>query len=258
MRYSHRWGLYLVALSCGALIGCKPSPVFELPKPPSGGFTPTPTPAAAAILETEKPAIVLPPPPLLSPAGHALILEFETGGRSGYDPNPEWPGGASGVTVGIGYDCGYYSSKVILADWQALDRAPRIRLSYVSGFTGQKARAKREEVRDIFVKWELATDVFDHVDVAREFSSAKRAMPGFEDLRANAQAGIMSLGFNRGWQMSGANRVEMRAIRDLVPSRDYGGMAVQFRKMIRVWTGTSIENGMTRRRYAEANLVETP
>lgn len=226
--------------------------------------TPAPTPF---VPEADKPAIVLPPPPplsaagkqlLLSSGGRELVLEFETGGRSGYDPHPEWPGGSSGVTEGIGYDNGYYSRKVILSDWAALRVSDRTRLADTAGITGQRARTKRQEVKDIVVQWQLATDVFDRVDVAREFANAKRAIPGFEDLRPNAQAAWLSLGFNRGWQMSGPNRLEMRTARDFAPKRDYEGMAIQFRKMIRVWRGTSIEKGMTRRRLAEAKLLETP
>lgn len=240
------------------LAGCQP------PSLPVLAIVPTPTPPVVAetvpeiVPESEKPSIVLPPGPILSEAGHDLILEFETGGRSGYDPRPEWPGGSSGVTVGVGYDCGYYSKNVILSDWQPLQLTDRVRLSETSGITGQRARAKRQEVKDIFVQWGIAVGVFDNVDVAREFSSAKRAIPNFEDMRANAQAAWISLGFNRGWGMSGANRTEMRAARDLVPRRDYEGMATQFRKMKRVWAGTSIQNGMFRRREAEAKLLLTP
>jgi GH24 family phage-related lysozyme (muramidase) len=103
-----------------------------------------------------------------------------------------------------------------------------------------------------------AFEVFNKIDVAREWTRAERAMPGFEDLRPNAQAALISLGFNRGWSMTGDNRREMRAIRDAVPKKDYPEIASQLRKMIRVWTGTSIFNGMKRRRFAEAVLVETP
>lgn len=195
---------------------------------------------------------------LLSTGGRNLVIEFETGGRNEYDPHPERPPGASGITWGIGYDGGYSTAAAIRSDWAALDPTPRNRLAAVSGLTGQKAQNKLPTVRDIFVSWSIATDVFDRVDVAREYSSAKRAVPGFEDLRPNAQAAWISLGFNRGWQMSGSNRTEMRAARDLVPSRDYEGMAIQWRKMKRVWTGTSIEKGMYRRRDAEAKLLLTP
>lgn len=202
--------------------------------------------------------IALPTPPPLTEAGRDLILEFETGGRGGYDQHPEWPGGASGVTIGIGYDLGYYSQVVIESDWKALQTQSRVRLERVSGKTGQRARAILPTVRDIFIEWAIATDVFDRVDVAREFASAKRVIPGFEDLRPNAQAAWISLGFNRGWGFSGPNRVEMRLARDLVSTRDYEGMARQFVKMKRVWTGTSIELGMYRRRDAEAKLLLTP
>lgn len=203
--------------------------------------------------------VQLPTAPTLPEKGRNLILEFETGGRSGYDPHPEWPGGASGTTIGIGYDLGYYRPVVIESDWKALNGNERARLERVSGQTGQRARSATATVRDIFVAWQIATNVFDNVDVAREFANARRAMPGFEDLRPNCQAALISLGFNRGWLMSGPNRTEMRDIRDTgVPNLDYPRIAAQLRKMVRVWNGTSIFAGMKRRRLAEAALVETP
>lgn len=277
MRNRNCFCLGFVAL---AIAGCQPpaEPVFAPPPAPS----PTPVvleletapelaleiPAPApSVAEADKPTIALPPPPvltsvgmqfLLSTGGRNLVFEFETGGQRDYDPHPERPPGPSGITWGIGYDGGYYSAAVIKADWAALEPSSRNRLAAVSGLKGQRAQDTLRTVRDIYVQWAIATDVFDRVDVAREYSSAKRAMPGFDDLRPNAQAAIISLGFNRGWSMSGANRSEMRAIRDLVPRRDYEGIAIQFRKMVRVWIGTKIEKGMTRRRIAEAKLIMTP
>ena len=213
--------------------------------------------------------VTLPPAPALPPAatafllstgGYNLILDFETGGRSGYDPHPEWPGGASGVTIGVGYDLGYYSPTVILHDWNEITpTANCARLARVSGKTGQRAHTLLSSVVDIYVQWEIATRVFNNVDVAREFANAKRAMPGFEELRPNAEAALISLGFNRGWSFIGDNRREMRDIRDDgVPHRDYERIAFDLRKMERVWRGTSIERGMVRRREAEAKLVLTP
>lgn len=286
-----RFCLRALALAAFLLAGCSPpeqpsiapeqtpAPSVEIVSPPSGhaladppAVLTEPTPIDPK-REEAKPTIALPPAPTLtkagtalliqdrttfelSPDGHLLILDFETGGRSGYNPHPEWPQGASGTTIGIGYDCGYASADVIRNDWRALSEYDRTRLAATAGITGTRARAKVAMLQDILVQWNIATTVFDHVDVAREFGSARRAMPGFEDLRPNAQAALISLGFNRGWAMSGPNRVEMRAIRDLVPSANYGGMALQLRKMVHVWTGTAIERGMTRRRLAEAKLME--
>ena len=237
------------------------------PRPHATGIVRPPSAPPAPTPIRRPPLIELPPPPalpasahafLLSTGGRNLILDFETGGRSGYNPRPEWPKGASGVTVGIGYDMGYYRPSVIESDWHALDANYRAQLEGVSGITGQRARAAVRTVHDVYVQWQIATDVFDRVDVAREFANAKRAMPGFQDLRPNCQAALLSLGFNRGWAMAGANRTEMREIRELVPSRDYDGIALQLRKMVRVWSGTSIYSGMRRRRFAEADLVLTP
>jgi GH24 family phage-related lysozyme (muramidase) len=48
----------------------------------------------------------------------------------------------------------------------------------------------------------------------------------------------------------------MRAIREMVPRKDYAGIAAQLRAMKKIWRGTDIQRGMERRREAEARLVE--
>jgi GH24 family phage-related lysozyme (muramidase) len=215
--------------------------------------TPTPSPTAYPTTTQVSGLVGLPPPPVLTKTGHDLIISFE-----GCDHHPDWPGGASGVTIGWGYDLGYYSRAVIGHDWYEISQDPRTRLQGVSGITGQRARGIIPSVRDIYIAQSIATSVFDNVDIAREFANAKRAMPAFADLRPNCQAALISLGFNRGWSFIGSNRTEMRDIRDAVPSRDYDRIALDLRKMERVWRGTSNERGLTRRREAEAKLVLTP
>ncbi|MFS6835636.1 hypothetical protein, partial [Staphylococcus aureus] len=87
----------------------------------------------------------LPPEPTLSSAGLALIYEFEVGGGEKYYDryltHPEWPGAASGVTVGVGYDLGYNSASVITKDWYALGTTTANRLSTASEITGTRARS---------------------------------------------------------------------------------------------------------------------
>jgi len=41
-----------------------------------------------------------------------LIFEYE-----GLDQPGEWPGGQSGITIGIGYDLGYIEAAVFRQDW---------------------------------------------------------------------------------------------------------------------------------------------
>lgn len=200
----------------------------------------------------------LPAPAALGESGYALILEFETGGAAGYVQHPEWPGAASGVTVGVGYDCGYNARWVICSDWAGLGERPANRLAGTSGVRGEPARTRVNDVRDILVPWRTALGVFDRVTVARFYALAQRAFPGFDDLRANARAALVSLVFNRGSSMIGENRREMRELREAVARGDYAAMAMANRRSERVWRGTAIERGMVRRREAEARLMETP
>jgi len=214
---------------------------------------------ALALSQAAAQVIGLPDTPEISPAGYDLIVGFETGGQADYTqwPRPEWPGGASGVTVGIGYDCGWNDARVILSDWMRLDRNA-LRLAETSGIRGTPARPRAAALRDIVVDWEIAMGVFDRVTVTRFWQLARRTYPGFDDLRPNAQAALVSLTFNRGSDMLGDRRYEMRMIRECAARADYAGMAYWNRRSARVWRGTDIYAGMARRREAEARLMETP
>lgn len=205
--------------------------------------------------------VKLPPPPEIDPEGYQLILNYEVGGGRGYYDRflirPEWPGAASGLTIGIGYDCGYNSAGVILFDWREF--SGRSRLAECAGVHGQAARSLVAPRRDLRIPWELAQDVFVDVSVAKFWQTCRRSWgPGFDLLRPNAQWALLSLTFNRGNSFAGPAREEMRQIRALIPSQNYGAMAAQLRKMPRVWSGRDIEKAMRIRRNAEARLMETP
>ncbi|MEG4803499.1 peptidoglycan-binding protein [Microcoleus sp. ARI1-B5] len=197
---------------------------------------------------------------LLSYRAIELILEFEVGGgREYYEKllqRPTWPEGASGITIGIGYDLGYNSVEVFNQDWNKLGDADQKRLSECCELTGEVAKKRLASVRDIIVAWELAWEVFNVVTVPKFYNQTKAAFPGLEELPADVQGGLISLVFNRGPSMEGNRRREMRAIRDLVPKKDIKGIAEQIREMKRIWVGTSIEKGIGRRRDAEADLIE--
>lgn len=243
-----RWCVYFVAI---IVAGCEPpaEPVIALKAPEHVAI-----PVASPVPEKDKPPIALPDPPLLSPAGFALITDFE-----GWVPRPELPDlRYSGVSWGYGYDAHQNSKVNILGDWGALPAPEPARLAATQPFYGQTAVQPVKAVKDILVPHSVGDDVFVRVDMSRVFAQCRQVMPGFDALRSNAQSAIASLVFNRGPAMSGDNRLEMRAIRDAVPSRDYDEIARQLRKMKRVWTGTSIQAGMYRRRDAEADLVLTP
>ena len=206
------------------------------------------------------PLIGLPSAPALSAEGYALIVNAETGGRAYYNRflvHPEWPGGFSGITVGVGYDVGTVSPAVFWTDWRAMPEADRERLVPVVGITGQKAKSRLSEVRDILVSWDLAEGLFQEVDIPRFWQLTRATFPGFDFLRPNAQASLCSIIFNRGNSMAGPGRAEMREIARMAPKKDYAGMAGQIRAMKRIWAGKG-QNGLLLRREAEAVLMETP
>ncbi len=186
------------------------------------------------------------------------MLDYEVGGGEGYYnkflKRPTWPGGASGVTVAIGYDLGYNSKSVILSDWRNLKEKER--LADVAGFKGSSAKAKVAQVRDILVDWNLAEGVFNSVTIPRFWLLARSAFPGFDELNPNAQAALLSIAFNRGTSMAGPGRIEMREIARLSPKKDYKGMAAQIRLMKRLWIGKGLD-GLLARRESEAKLMES-
>ncbi len=189
-----------------------------------------------------------------------LILEFEVGGGEVYYNrflrSPTWPGEASGVTIGVGYDLGYNTQTTIRNDWSAhLEGEVIDRLITCAGKKGIQARDALPSVRDIRVPWLAAFAVFQEVTISKFWQATKRAFPGVGEVHPNCQGGLLSLVFNRGESMQGDRRREMRAIRDLMPAKDYIEIASQIRLMKRLWLGTSIERGMSRRRDAEADLV---
>lgn len=196
----------------------------------------------------------------LNDASVQLILEFEVGGGQDFYnqhlKSPIWPGEASGVTIGVGYDLGYNSIAVIQADWSPhLDAQVIQRLLSCAGKTGPQAKAALGAVKDIVISWDAAFAVYQDVTIPKFCNLTRTAFPGFDNLDPNCQGALVSLVFNRGSSMKGDRRTEMRAIRDLVPQKDYRGIANQITAMKRLWIGTTIEKGMSRRRDAEAALV---
>lgn len=194
-------------------------------------------------------------------AAAKLIIRWEVSSEAWYNRallHPIWPGGASGVTWGIGYDGGHQTATVIADDWQA--HAERIRLARTAGITGRPAKRALPNYRDIETAFDYASQVFEERSLIEYTRRARRAFgDGFDLLHSNACAALVSLVYNRGASMSGDSRREMRALRDeCVPEQDYACMAAQIRGMTRLWRGTVNEKGLTARREAEAILVLQP
>jgi len=79
------------------------------------------------------------------PAAFDLIVEFEVSSEQVYTAcyrSPTWPRGASGVTIGIGYDVGYATNALLHADFDgAIPLAMITAIEAAIGVTGPPAQA---------------------------------------------------------------------------------------------------------------------
>src|SRR6185295_12196550 len=87
-----------------------------------------------------------------------LIVGFEVGSRQRYEKKfrrPTWPGGSSGVTIGIGYDLGMTPKAQITADWQRrLSDAELAAMLTVQGVTGAAAKRLAPSVSRVVIPFE--------------------------------------------------------------------------------------------------------
>jgi len=195
-----------------------------------------------------------------------LIFEFEVGGGEDYYnkllKNPTWPGEQSGVTIGVGYDIGYVNKTEFSNDWKDLPKEVFDRLYKVVGVKGYQAKELARRLKDIIIPWELSVKVFMNKTIKKFYDLTRNTFPNFDKLPEDAKGGLVSLVFNRGAALEGDRRREMKSIRDIMlKSQNFdekilAQIADQIRKMKRIWIGGSIEKGMSRRRDAEAKIIE--
>src|SRR4030042_1062895 len=164
---------------------------------------------------------------MISEKSIKLMMEFE-----GIDQPSVWPGGQSGISLGIGYDLGYASVENFEADWKPYLTQEEIdQLKTVLGLRGSKAKQEAPRFRNIVVKYADAKRVFINRSLPLYFDMAKNAFPGLEELPEDAQGALVSLVYNRGAAMHDNSpedrRKEMRVIRDAVPAKDLREIADQ-------------------------------
>lgn len=168
---------------------------------------------------------------------------------------PEWPGVASGVTVGIGYDLGYNTAETILHDWKDFLTPGVIHaMQRCAGVTGGNAKNLLGQVRSqILVPWDAAMAVFMNITMPKFEAALLRAIPAAINLPAGCFGVLTSITYNRGasYTKAGDRYKEMRNIRALVTSGNYAAVSHEIRAMKRLWPGVA---GLLRRRDEEATL----
>lgn len=197
-------------------------------------------------------------PLLISPESKSLIIEFETGGKSYYQSRlqrPTWPGGASGATIGLGYDLGYNTKAQIRTDWSGLPDTQITALTSAAGYKGTAAKYRVSALRWIIIPWDAAERVFVTRTMPRFGSMTDAAFPAITRTHSHVQGSMLSIVFNRGSSLTGSSRIEMRAIRDHIAAGRISAIPREIRAMKRLWIGKGLD-GLLRRREAEAQLIE--
>lgn len=171
---------------------------------------------------------------------------------------PEWPKGASGITVAIGYDLGYATPEKIKADWGPLVSANMLpSMLLCAGVRGQEAKALLPKVKnDILIGWDEAMKVFRNRDIPQWIAATYRALPNCDLLSPTCLGVIVGLNYNRGvggYTMSGDRYTEMRGIKEAMRTRNFTAIPALLDSMARIWEGTST-SGVAGRRHREADL----
>jgi len=200
------------------------------------------------------------PSPDIPTRSVAFIGREEVGGRDYYDrvvSRPTWPGGDSGVTIGIGYDLGYQSN--FEADWAGFLSAQQIAaLRPWVGIKGAPAEPGKATLAAISIPWRAAWTAFIRRTLPQNVTLTRNTFTNSSALPPVCLGVLVSLIYNRGAAMSDSppgsgNRTEMREIRDAIAAGQFDMVPGFLRSMKRLWAPTS---GLVGRREREAVLFE--
>jgi len=192
----------------------------------------------------------------VSRSGLDLLVAFEVSSPAYYEKKlqrPCWPGGESGVTIGIGYDVGVTSAKQIELDWrgQLTDEAVD-RLLTVQGIAGTRAKQLAKDLSDVQVDFDVAQTVFYRCTVPQFARRTLEVYPRVDRLPPDAQAMVLSLIYNRGTRLTGPRRQHMAALKPLIARGDLEAIAEQFELMTQLWPDLP---GLCTRRRKEAAMI---
>ena len=188
-----------------------------------------------------------------------LIVEEEVSSSALYTKlysGFSWPGGASGPTVGIGYDTGYTTPDEILRDWAGLiNSAGMAQLVIAQGKKSATAAVfVSQNKNSVVIPWSAAYLEFQNREIPKWEQKLAFALPNTDSLTADSFGALVSLIYNRGtggFTLPGERYSEMRAIKACMANKLYDKIPAQIRSMKRLWT-----NGLVTRREREAALFE--
>ncbi len=205
-------------------------------------------------------AAVPDPCPPLTAAGVTFIAREEVSDARTYVQrfqSPICPPEASGVTIGIGYDCRFVDAAEFQADWGGV--LPAAVLGQMIGVLGRPCTpALVAQVSTVTVTLAVAMRVFAERTLPKFLRQTRSIYPQIDGalLDAAQRTALVSLVYNRGTDLTGDRRREMKAIQGLLAAGQVGGVAAQFEAMTRLWDPATA-GGLIRRRRAEATLWQS-
>jgi hypothetical protein len=171
-----------------------------------------------------------------------LIVTEEDGDQNYYLKTEEhfsWPGGASGPTVGIGYDCGYSSAAQINADWAPFIGAARAQiLASAAGLTGATAHQwVASHGNAITITWAESMAQFSGHELPKWEAITTEHLPNTDKLSGDSFGALVSLTYNRGpsYDLPGNRCLEMRNIKAHMAAQQFDLIPNEFLSMRRLW-----------------------
>lgn len=196
------------------------------------------------------------PFPALTAAGMTFIAREEVSDGKTYRQKfnrPCLPPPPSGVTIGIGYDCRFVNRAQLEADWHGvLSENDVALLEPALGIPGSPFL--RDRAAAVTIALGAAMRVFASRSLPKFFELTRGIYPCVADQTLNAaqRTSLVSLVYNRGNDLNGDRRREMRNIQELLLQRRLADVPAQFESMTRLWVTDA--PGLVKRRRAEAML----
>ena len=171
-----------------------------------------------------------------------LIVTEEDGDQNYYlktEQHFSWPGGASGPTVGAGYDCGYSTAAQIEADWSPFIDAGRVavlvKAAGIHGSAGQQFVAAHRN--DITISWSESLAQFQGHELPKWEAIVQAHLPNTDQLSGDSFGALVSLTYNRGpsYDSPGSRYTEMRNIKAHMAMKQFSLIPNEFLSMRRLW-----------------------
>lgn len=179
--------------------------------------------------------------------------------------HPYWPGGNSGISIGVGWDLGQHGESELRGVWSGLGAATLTKLSVAAMKTGKAAQSLLQDVKSIEIPRNISAAVLEESLREVYYPMILRLLPGAQLLPTEFQVVLLSVVFNRGvalghdpdWRTAKAldTRWEMRKLQGDVARGDLFAIYIRLGTMKRIWENDPEQRGLPIRRKDEQHLV---